>query len=270
MFTSRPELKRRGYCQLYQFWYGPSKAPRYWGCCVSCIYKPHYKYWKQFCTSIHEVSRPTESESISLSFILYDLNINLQYIPRHLHRVFALLCFVVVIHWLIFPYPSGLLHWHCGNLTIAPVPAKQPWWIWINTSCEFTMNDCITTTKQSTKKPCAYFLRYSVLCADGSKSFTGTMEISGLKNTVEKQHATNQMYPPSLMSKWRQILIELNQLSIQIRVLAIFIIISLVLPPKFLFQKWKDPWLHMDHMGTLMKFGKCSFSCRWGLWRSGW
>ena len=26
-----------------------------------------------------------------------------------------------------FPYPSGLLHWHCGNLTIAPVPAKQPW-----------------------------------------------------------------------------------------------------------------------------------------------
>ena len=79
-----------------------------------------------------------------------------------MHAVFALLCFVVVIHWLIFPYPSGLLHWHCGNLTIAPVPAKQPWWIWINTSCEFTMNDCITTTKQRTTKPCAYFLGYTV------------------------------------------------------------------------------------------------------------
>ena len=76
---------------------------------------------------------------------------HVQYIPRNMHTVFALLCFVVVIHWLIFPYPSGLLHWHCGNLTIAPVPAKQPWWIWINTSCEFIMNDCITTTKQSTK-----------------------------------------------------------------------------------------------------------------------
>ena len=73
-----------------------------------------------------------------------------------------LLCFVVVIHWLIFPYPSGLLHWHCGNLTIAPVPAKQPWWIWINTSCQFIMNDGITTTKQSTTKPCAYFLGYTV------------------------------------------------------------------------------------------------------------
>ena len=88
--------------------------------------------------------------------------LHLQYIPRNMHTVFALLCFVVVIHWLIFPYPSGLLHWHCGNLTIAPVPAKQPWWIWINTACEFIMNDCVTTTKQSTTKPCAYFLGYTV------------------------------------------------------------------------------------------------------------
>ena len=89
---------------------------------------------------------------------------DLQYIPRNMHTVFALLCFVVVIHWLIFPYPSGLLHWHCSNLnlTIAPVPAKQPWCIWINTSCEFIMYDCITTTKQSTTKPCAYILGYTV------------------------------------------------------------------------------------------------------------
>ena len=79
-----------------------------------------------------------------------------------MHTVFALLCFVVVIHWLIFPYPSGLLHWHCGNLTIAPVPAKQPWWIWTHTSCEFIINDCITTTKQSTTQSCAYFLGYTV------------------------------------------------------------------------------------------------------------
>ena len=90
------------------------------------------------------------------------IELQIQYIPRNMHTVFALLCFVVVIHWVVSPYPSGLLHWHCGNLTIAPVPAKQPWWIWINTSCEFIMNDCITTTKQSTTKPCAYFLGYTV------------------------------------------------------------------------------------------------------------
>ena len=98
---------------------------------------------------------------------LYTSSRYLQYIPRNMHTVTALLCFVVVKHWLIFPYPSGLLHWHCGNLTIAPVPTKQPWWIWINTSCEFIMNDCITTTKQSTTKPCAYFLGYTVhYCLD--------------------------------------------------------------------------------------------------------
>ena len=92
---------------------------------------------------------------------------DVQYIPRNMRTVFALLCFVVVIHWLILPYPSGLLYWHCGNLTIAPVPAKQPWWLWINTSCEFIMKDCITTTKQSTTKPCAYFLGYTVYINDG-------------------------------------------------------------------------------------------------------
>ena len=103
-----------------------------------------------------------------LAWIYLFLWKRLQYIPRNMHAVFALLCFVVVKHWLIFPYSSGLLHWHCGNLTIAPVPAKQPWWIWINTSCEFIMNDCITTTKQSTTKPCAYFLGYTVQEISGS------------------------------------------------------------------------------------------------------
>ena len=92
----------------------------------------------------------------------FKILLHVQYIPRNMHTVFALLCFVVVIHWLIFPYPPGLLHWHCGNLTIAPVPAKQPWWIWINTSRKFIMNDCITITKQSTTKPCAFFLGYTV------------------------------------------------------------------------------------------------------------
>ena len=101
----------------------------------------------------------------------------LQYIPRNKHTVFDLLCFVVVIHWLIFPYPSGFLHWHCGNLTIAPVPAKQPWWIWINTSCEIIMNDCITTTKQSTAKPCAYFLGYTV-CMDTYLHFSEYQNLS--------------------------------------------------------------------------------------------
>ena len=116
-------------------------------------------------------------------------NTLIQYIPRNMHTVFALLCFVVVIHWLIFPYPSGLLHWHCGNLTIAPVPAKQPWWIWINTSCEFIMNDCITTTKQSPTKPCAYFLGYTVSLYHGKYLTYGSQEnIEARVKNIKRTH----------------------------------------------------------------------------------
>ena len=106
----------------------------------------------------------TDDDALPLCgvFVPWPESSQLQYIPINMHTVFALLCFFVVIHWLIFPYPSGLLHWHRGNLTIAPVPAKQPWWIWINIWCEFIMNDCVTTTKQSTTKPCAYCLGYIV------------------------------------------------------------------------------------------------------------
>ena len=126
---------------------------------------------------------------------------HLQYIPRNMHTVFALLCFVVVIHWLIFPYPPGLLHWHCGNLTIAPVPAKQPWWIWINTSCEFIMNDCITTTKQSTTKPCAYFLGYTV-----TGMFSNVLEKYGssfvLNNSGRKPTIVNTVVHLTLYEIW--------------------------------------------------------------------
>ena len=134
-----------------------------------------------------------------------------------MHTVFALLCFVVVIHWLISPYPSGLLHWHCGNLTIAPVPAKQPWWIWINTSCEFIMNDCITTTKQSTTKPCAYFLGYTVYKAlkhvinqpDDGKTITRrnmrslysadpyTVGCNDCQGSAQNKHHSIQSFPSS-------------------------------------------------------------------------
>ena len=122
----------------------------------SCNEENNKVCWYGTCFSLR---RDYQNQPSVYSMELWDV----QYIPRNMHTVFVLLCFVVVIHWLIFPYRTGLLHWHCGNLTIAPVPAKQPWWIWINTSCEFIMNDCITTTKQSTTKRCAYFLGYTVV-----------------------------------------------------------------------------------------------------------
>ena len=121
--------------------------------------------------------------------------VDIQYIPRNMHTGFALLCFVVVIHWLIFPYPSGLLNWHCGNLTIAPVPAKQPWWIWINTSCEFIMNDYITTTKQSTTKPCAYFFGYTVRHITCENYYQN-------RNSLKDQYKKTQVYTLDLRTQY--------------------------------------------------------------------
>ena len=80
-----------------------------------------------------------------------------------MHTVFACCALLwLYIDWFSHIHQAYFTGTVAIYLTIAPVPAKQPWWIWINTSCEFIMNDCITTTKQSTTKPCAYFLGYTV------------------------------------------------------------------------------------------------------------
>ena len=63
---------------------------------------------------------------------------NLQYIPRNMHTVFALLCFVVVIHWLIFPYPSGftsLALWQsndCPSASKATLMNMDKYFMWIH------------------------------------------------------------------------------------------------------------------------------------------
>ena len=59
--------------------------------------------------------------------------LKIHYIPRNMHTVFALLCFVVVIHWLIFPYPSGLLHWHdCPSASKATLINMDKYFMWIH------------------------------------------------------------------------------------------------------------------------------------------
>ena len=100
--------------------------------------------------------RKTITEDCNRVFVYARMALTIHSISQEICTRFLFCCALL---WL---YIDWFSHWHCGNLTIAPVPAKQPWWICLNTSCEFIMNDCITTTKQSTTKPCAYFLGYTV------------------------------------------------------------------------------------------------------------
>ena len=63
-------------------------------------------------------------------------------ITDYIPRLCTLFTLCHVLFWFnngqFNPYPSGLLHWHWGNHTIAPVPVKQPWMIWVYNSHEFT------------------------------------------------------------------------------------------------------------------------------------
>ena len=96
--------------------------------------------------------------------LAYNMNRNgvfTVYLKKYAHGFcFAVLCCGYTLT--DFPISIRLTSLALWQSNDCPSASKQPWWIWINTSCEFIMNDCITTTKQSTTKPCAYFLGYTV------------------------------------------------------------------------------------------------------------
>ena len=76
---------------------------------------------------------------------------------------FHLFCFdvaarLLLANWFmssIYPYHSGLLYWHWGNLMIAPVPVKLSWMIWVKSTT--TKPQCNRAKHQS----CAYLLTYN-------------------------------------------------------------------------------------------------------------
>ena len=63
---------------------------------------------------------------------------SIQYIPRNMHTVFALLCFVVVIHWLIFPISirlTSLALWQsndCPSASKATLMNMDKYFRWIH------------------------------------------------------------------------------------------------------------------------------------------
>ena len=95
------------------------------------------------------------------------------------------------------------------------MPAKQPWWIWINTSCVFIMRDCITTTKQSTTKLCAYFLGYTV----SIRGAAAWLEWSG-QTVYEIQWSVDiiqSIFSRILTAEYQKLTIEVGTVSISPR-----------------------------------------------------
>ena len=87
-----------------------TKTPRHWPLCGEftgtgtkgqdaeniSIWWRHHGKWRLICTGSHSIVVCSGSEHVDL------------------------------------PISSGLCHWQWGNHTIAPVPMKQPWRIWIS------------------------------------------------------------------------------------------------------------------------------------------
>ena len=84
-----------------------------------------------------------------------------------MHTVFALLCFVVVIHWLIFPYPSGLLHWHCASK--ATLMNMDKYFMWIHYERLHNHN------KAKHNKTVCIFLGIYCICVNSFVSYTETV-----------------------------------------------------------------------------------------------
>ena len=72
--------------------------------------------------------------------------LEIQYFPRNMHTILALLCFSVVWCQSVLPISFRVTSQALGQ-SIAPVPVKQPWRIWVNSSHEYICIDDIATTK---------------------------------------------------------------------------------------------------------------------------
>ena len=92
-------------------------------------------------------------------YIVYTLHVTLLYSVQYSMYIYSTcqeICTLFMVRQIsIYSYLSMSLHWHWGNHMIAPVPVKQPWKIWVNTSYEYQQTDDIIT-KQSTIKPYVY------------------------------------------------------------------------------------------------------------------
>ena len=132
----------------------------YNGCYSYGVYtnKSFWSYWSSvtFVTSQHHLGESLPNVVVP------------EYIAINITRFVVLGIEFFLFYW----YPVGLLHWHWGNHTIAPVPVKQPHMIWVNVSCECSWTDHMTTTKQSTTKQCMYFILLTVPTMFVLTSFT--------------------------------------------------------------------------------------------------
>ena len=111
--------------------------------------------------------RASNAENVSIWWRQHAVGIHPM---NYVHAWFASYC--GSLWWTIDrfdPYPSGLLHWHWSNHTIAPVPVKQSWSIWVNMSQQspdgndVTLSKCTANLGASWGKACILPIQFNIL-----------------------------------------------------------------------------------------------------------
>ena len=98
--------------------------------------------------------------------------------PKKYAHGFVVLCFVVVMQSLIMNSHEVFIHIHQGCFAGSGAIVRLPQCQWSKPDGYGKISQCITTTKHTKVKPCAYFLGYTV----GANIYTmnpGTLDIQG-------------------------------------------------------------------------------------------
>ena len=82
--------------------------------------------------------------------------------PKKYAHGFVVLCFVVVMQSFMLNSHEVFIHIHQGCFAGTGAIVRLPQCQWSKPDGYGKISQCITTTKQSTTKPCAYFLGYTV------------------------------------------------------------------------------------------------------------
>ena len=82
--------------------------------------------------------------------------------PKKYAHGFVLLCFVVVMQSFIMNSHEVFIHIHQGCFAGTGAIVRLPQCQWSKPDGYGKISQCITTTKHSKAKPCAYFLGYTV------------------------------------------------------------------------------------------------------------
>ena len=87
---------------------------------------------------------------------------NLTVYPKKYAHGFVVLCFVVVMQSFIINSHEVFIHIHQGCFAGTGAIVRLPQCQWSKPDGYGKISQCITTTKHSKAKPCAYFLGYTV------------------------------------------------------------------------------------------------------------